>query len=200
MCKKERELQAAVDTLGHLLGLTMAPANARHRTRVSALAAAVPAVTSETVTLAYVDQGCTVPVLQADAVARSITFVVIAPLGVQQRFVWEPRRQVVERCFAQASRFRLLRPRLRTLTENASGPALCHICLPDAPSPACLGCATTLIRSGYPTTPVASRASFTSGLKDCAHAPASCSCISFSHSLGRASQAQTPRCRPRCSQ
>ncbi len=48
---------AAVDTLGHLLALTVTPASADERTQVAALAEQVQAVTGQSVAVAFVDQG-----------------------------------------------------------------------------------------------------------------------------------------------
>src|SRR5919206_177107 len=53
------KLHLAVDTLGHLLALTVTPADANDRAAVAELAEAVQDATGENVTLAYVDQGYT---------------------------------------------------------------------------------------------------------------------------------------------
>jgi transposase len=60
--KKGSKIHAAVDTLGHLLALTVTPANEQDRAQVATLATTVREVTRETVTIAYVDQGYTGPV------------------------------------------------------------------------------------------------------------------------------------------
>src|SRR5574341_1227835 len=57
--KKGSKLPMAVDTLGHLLAAHVTPATAQDREQVGQLAAAVQAVTGETVELAYVDHGYT---------------------------------------------------------------------------------------------------------------------------------------------
>jgi hypothetical protein len=49
----------AVDTLGHLLALTVTAADEGDRTQVAALAKEVQEVTGNTVELAYIDQGYT---------------------------------------------------------------------------------------------------------------------------------------------
>ena len=53
------KLHLAVDTLGHLLALSVTPADANDRAAVAELAEAVQDTTGENVTLAYVDQGYT---------------------------------------------------------------------------------------------------------------------------------------------
>ena len=55
------KVHIAVDTLGHLLALTVTPADQGDREQVSALAQEVQQVTGGTVKLAYVDQGYTGP-------------------------------------------------------------------------------------------------------------------------------------------
>jgi transposase len=57
--RKGSKVYAAVDTLGHLLVLVVTPANEDERTPVGALAAAMQEVTSQTVEVAFVDQGDT---------------------------------------------------------------------------------------------------------------------------------------------
>lgn len=59
--RKGSKVHLVVDTLGHLLTLVVTPANAQDRAQVGELAAAVQALTGETVELAYVDQGDTGP-------------------------------------------------------------------------------------------------------------------------------------------
>lgn len=55
------KVHIAVDTLGHLLALTVTPADHGDREQVAALAEQGQQVTSGTVELAYVDQGYTGP-------------------------------------------------------------------------------------------------------------------------------------------
>lgn len=54
-------MHIAVDTLGHLLALTVMPANQGDRDQVAPLAEQVQQVTGNTVKLAFVDQGYTGP-------------------------------------------------------------------------------------------------------------------------------------------
>jgi len=57
--RKGSKTHIAVDTLGNLLALLVAPANEQDRAQVGALAAQVREVTGAAVELAYVDQGYT---------------------------------------------------------------------------------------------------------------------------------------------
>ena len=59
--RKGSKVHIAVDTLGHLLALTVTPADRGDREQVAALAEQVQEVTGSTVELAYVDQGYTGP-------------------------------------------------------------------------------------------------------------------------------------------
>ncbi len=106
--RKGSKLHAAVDTLGELLALVVTPADGGDRAQVDALATAVQAATGETVTLAYVDQGYTgAPAAQA-AAAHGIALEVVTLPEAKRGFVLLPRRWVVERDFAWATRFRRL--------------------------------------------------------------------------------------------
>jgi transposase len=102
------KLHAAVDTLGHLLVARSTPANAQERAQVDALAKEVQAVTGNTVETAFVDQGYTGPDPAADADAHGIELVVVSLPEAKKGFVLLPRRWVVERSFAWATRFRRL--------------------------------------------------------------------------------------------
>src|SRR5260370_38563000 len=59
--RKGSKVHIAVDTLGHLLALTVTPASDGDREQVAALAEQVQQVTGNSVELAYVDQGYTGP-------------------------------------------------------------------------------------------------------------------------------------------
>jgi transposase len=106
--RKGSKLHAAVDTLGHLLALVVTPANEQDRAQVAALAAAVQEATGDRVELAYVDQGYTGEQPAADAAAHGIQLEVVKLPQAKRGFVSLPRRWVVERDFAWASRFRRL--------------------------------------------------------------------------------------------
>ena len=119
--RKGSKLHAAVDTLGELLALTVTPADVGDRAQVDALATAVQAATGETVTLAYVDQGYTgAPAAQA-AAAHGIALEVVKLPEAKRGFVLLPRRWVVERDFAWATRFRRLVRDYERLPETVAG-------------------------------------------------------------------------------
>jgi len=98
----------AVDTLGHLLALTVTPASDGDRGQVAALAEEVQQVTGNNVELAYVDQGYTGPNVAEDAQQHGLRLEVVKHPMAKRGFVLLPRRWVVERTFAWAARFRRL--------------------------------------------------------------------------------------------
>ena len=107
-CKKGSKLHLAVDTLGHLLALRVTPASADERAEVGRLAQAVQASTGQSVELAHVDQGYTGARAAEAARAHGIELEVIKLPEAKRGFVLLPRRWVVERSFAWATRFRRL--------------------------------------------------------------------------------------------
>jgi transposase len=106
--KKGTKVHAAVDTLGHLLALFVSPANEQERAWVGELAEAVQEATGESVELAYVDQGYTGERPAKEAEAHGMRLEVVKHPEAKRGFVLLPRRWVVERDFAWASRFRRL--------------------------------------------------------------------------------------------
>lgn len=70
--RKGSKLHMAVDTLGHLLALQVAPAHVQDRSRVSQLAADVQVVTGDAVGIVYVDQGYTGDQAAHDAEAHHL--------------------------------------------------------------------------------------------------------------------------------
>ena len=106
--KKGSKLHLAVDTLGHLLALHVTPANAEDRGEVERLAKAVQASTGQSVELAYVDQGYSGERAASAAKAQGIDLEVVKLPEAKRGFVLLPRRWVVERSFAWATRFRRL--------------------------------------------------------------------------------------------
>ena len=98
----------AVDTLGHLLALLVTPANEQERAQVKALAQAVQEATGESVQVAFVDQGYTGEEPQQAAKEAGIELIVVKLPEAKKGFVLLPRRWVVERSLAWASRFRRL--------------------------------------------------------------------------------------------
>jgi transposase len=106
--KRGSKLHLAVDTLGHLLALHVTPADVDDRAEVGKLAEAIQDVTGENVTLAYVDQGYTGEKAAAAARAQGIELQVVKLPEAKRGFVLLPRRWVVERSLAWATRFRRL--------------------------------------------------------------------------------------------
>jgi len=106
--KKGSKIHMAVDTLGHLLALHVTPASAEDRGEVERLARTVQAVTGDTVELAWVDQGYTGGRAADAADKHGIALEVVKLPQAKRGFVLLPRRWVVERSFAWATRFRRL--------------------------------------------------------------------------------------------
>ena len=111
----------AVDTLGHLLALTVTPANEDERTQVGALAQAVQEATGESVEVAYVDQGYEGEAPAAAARAHGIELSVVRLPEAKRGFVLLPRRWVVERSFGWSARFRRLARDYERLPEMLAG-------------------------------------------------------------------------------
>ena len=106
--KKGSKLHMAVDTLGHLLALHATPADADDRAEVGRLAEAVQAATGGSVDLASVDQGYSGEKPAEAAREQGIELEVVKLPEAKRGFVLLPRRWVVERSFAWATRFRRL--------------------------------------------------------------------------------------------
>jgi len=106
--KRGSKLHLAVDTLGHLLALHVTPANAEDRGEVERLAQAVQSATGQSVDLAYVDQGYTGERAANAARQHGIELEVVKLPEAKTGFVLLPRRWVIERSFAWATRFRRL--------------------------------------------------------------------------------------------
>ena len=119
--KKGSKVHAAVDTLGHLLALFVGAASEQERARVGELAEAIREATGELVELAYVDQGYTGERPAQQAEARGIRLEVVKHQEAKRGFVLLPRRWVVERDFAWASRFRRLVKDYERLPETLAG-------------------------------------------------------------------------------
>ena len=106
--RKGSKAHIAVDTLGHLLAVTVTPANEQDRTQVAALAKQVQAVTGNTVTITFVDQGYTGESAAQAAAEHGIALEVVKLPEAKKGFVLLPRRWVVERSFGWVARFRRL--------------------------------------------------------------------------------------------
>jgi transposase len=119
---KGSKVHAAVDTLGELLALRITAADAHQdRTQVTDLAEAVQATTGDHVEVAFVDQGYTGTSAAEAAAAHGIELAVIKLPEAKNGFVLLPRRWVVERDFARASRFRRLVRDYERLPETVAG-------------------------------------------------------------------------------
>ena len=118
---KGAKLHAAVDTLGHRLALKVTPASEQERAQVGDLADAVQKATGNTVELAWVDQGYTGDDPFEEAEARGIELAVVRLPEAKKGFVLLPRRWVVERSFAWATRFRRLAKDYERLPETVAG-------------------------------------------------------------------------------
>jgi transposase len=121
--KKARgsKIHAAVDTLGHLLALRVTPASEQERAQVGDLADALQETTGSSVELAWVDQGYTGEDAAEEAEARGIDLVVVRLPATKKGFVLLPRRWVVERSFAWATRFRRLAKDYERLPATVAG-------------------------------------------------------------------------------
>lgn len=119
--KKGSKVHIAVDTLGHLLGLVVTPANEQDRSQVQELAAQVQQITGQTVEIAFVDQGYTGEQAAQDAADEGIQLEVVKLPQAKKGFVLLPRRWVVERSFAWTGRFRRLARDYERLAETLVG-------------------------------------------------------------------------------
>jgi transposase len=119
--RKGSKTHIAVDTLGRLLALLVTPANEQDRAQVGQLAEAVQEVTSESVELAFVDQGYTGETAAEEAEARGMRLEVVKLAEAKKGFVLLPRRWVVERSFGWAARFRRLARDYERLPEPLAG-------------------------------------------------------------------------------
>ena len=119
--RRGSKVHVAVDTLGHLLALTVTPASEQERAQVGELAAQVQAATGQNVELAYVDQGYTGRPAAEAAAAHGIRLEVVKLASAKRGFVLLPRRWVVERSFAWLARFRRLARDYERLPTTLAG-------------------------------------------------------------------------------
>lgn len=119
--KKGSKVHAAVDTLGHLLALKVTPANEQERAHVGDLLAEVQAATGENVQAAFVDQGYTGEEAAAQAAQEGVQLIVVKLSQAKRGFILLPRRWVVERSFAWATRFRRLAKDYERLPSSLAG-------------------------------------------------------------------------------
>jgi len=123
----------AVDTLGHLLALQVTPANEQERAQVADLVEEVQKVTGGSVKVAFVDQGYTGEEPAAQAAKHGVQLMVVKLEEAKRGFVLLPKRWVVERSFAWASRFRRLARDYERLPSSVAG--LHWLAFPDAHAP-----------------------------------------------------------------
>jgi transposase len=119
--KKGSKIHIAVDTLGHLLAAHVTAASEQDRAQVGLLAQAVQDATGQSVELAWVDQGYTGEAAANDAAQHGIQLEVVKLDEAKRGFVLLPRRWVVERSFAWATRFRRLVRDYERLPETVRG-------------------------------------------------------------------------------
>ena len=120
--KRGSKMHAAVDTLGHLIALHVTPASEHDREQVEKLAEAIQEATGDSVQLAsYVDQGYTGERPAEEAAEHGIHLEVVKHQEAKRGFVLLPRRWVVERDFAWASRFRRLVKDYERLPQTVAG-------------------------------------------------------------------------------
>lgn len=103
------------------MALRVTPATEQDRAQVQALAEAVQQATGESVELAYADRGYTGEEASYAAEANGIRLEVVRHPGAKKGFVLLPRRWVVERSFAWATRFRRLAKDYERLPETVAG-------------------------------------------------------------------------------
>lgn len=119
--KKGSKVHIAVDTLGHLLALAVTPADEGDRAQVADLAQAVQEATGQNVDVVFVDQGYTGVNAAQAAQEHGIRLEVVKLPQSKKGFVLLPRRWVVERNFAWATRFRRLVKDYERLPETVRG-------------------------------------------------------------------------------
>ena len=118
---KGSKVHIAVDTLGHLLALKVTPASEDDRTQVEELSKEIQEATGQNVEIAYVDQGYTGDDAAGQAQKHGIELVVVKLEEAKRGFVLLPKRWVVERSFAWATRFRRLAKDYERLPETVAG-------------------------------------------------------------------------------
>ena len=119
--KRGSKVHMAVDTLVHLLALHVTPADVGDREAVARLSADIQDATGDAVDLVYVDQGYTGHAAANAAAAEGITLEVVKPPEAKRGFVLLPRRWVVERSFAWATRCRRLVKDYERYAETLAG-------------------------------------------------------------------------------
>jgi transposase len=119
--KRGSKVHIAVDTLGQLLALRVTAADEQDRAQVKELVAQVQEATGESVEIAFVDQAYTGEQAAQDAARHGMRLEVVKLPEAKKGFVLLPRRWVVERSFAWATRFRRLVRDYERLPETVAG-------------------------------------------------------------------------------
>jgi len=119
--RKGNKVHLAVDTLGHLLALSVTAASEQDRAQVAQLAEQVQAETGEAVEIAFVDQGYTGEADAMAAATHGIQLEVVKLPTAKKGFVLLPRRWVVERSFGWMARFRRLARDYERLPDTLAG-------------------------------------------------------------------------------
>lgn len=128
--KRGAKVHLAVDTPGHVVALHVTPADADDRGEVGRLAAEVQAETDASVGKAFVDQGYTGERAAEAAKAHGIALEVVKAPEAKRGFMLLPRRWVVERSFAWATRCRrLVKDYERYATTLAGLHMVAFVCL-----------------------------------------------------------------------
>ncbi len=119
--RKGFKVHIGVDTLGHLLALTVTVVNEQERAQVGQLARKLQEVTAQTIELAYVDHGYTGEQPAQEAQNQGIKLEVVKLQEAKKGFVLLPRCLVVERSFAWAARFQRLARDYERLASSLEG-------------------------------------------------------------------------------
>ena len=119
--RRGSKVHMAVDILGYVLAAHVTAANEQDRSPVRALAAKVQEVTGDAVARACVDQGYPGAQAAQDAQAHHMQLEVVKLPEAKKGFVLLPKRWVVERSKAWATRFRRLARDYERLAETLAG-------------------------------------------------------------------------------
>jgi transposase len=119
--KRGSKVHMAVDTLGHLLALTVTSADEQERSQVGPLCEAVQIATGQSVEIAWADQGYTGERAREAAQAAGIELRIVKLAEAKKGFVLLPKRWVVERSFGWLSRFRRLSRDFERLPQVLAG-------------------------------------------------------------------------------
>ena len=115
------KVHMAVDTLGHLVALTVTSANEQERAQVDALCEQVQHATSNTVKLAWADQGYMGEQAKSDAAGHGIELQVVKLAEAKKGFVLLPQRWMARRSFGWPARFKRLSRDFERLPEVLAG-------------------------------------------------------------------------------